>query len=144
MTAQPESRAAVTDIRSRVSRAAQACADVSNRTAILLEPVSVCGHDLASLMRGMGVDVLCGPHAPCAECPPVFLIGSAALGRPAMRRRLASSRLLHPGAVLCTITGTLTASAPGAAAPYDDARACLQAAGIGFMSETEVHDAAEA
>lgn len=137
----------VAEIRARVSQAACACTDVPNRTAILIDAVSVAGHDLASLMMGMGVDVLRGPQAPCAEFPPVLLVGAEALGQPATRRRLALSRELHPGSVICAVTGLLTgarSNADRAHAQHDDARACLLAAGIGFISTTEVDHAAEA
>ncbi|MCC5984117.1 MAG: hypothetical protein JJU42_07115 [Rhodobacteraceae bacterium] len=146
VTALSASGVSLADIRARVSEAARACAYVPNRAAILIDPVSVAGHDLASLMMGMGVDVLRGPQVPCVEYPPLLLVGAADLGRSATRRRLALSRALHPDSVICAVTGSLTETAGAASGPdaqHDDARACLLAAGIGFISTTEVNHAGE-
>ena len=147
VTALPRQRLWVPDMRARISDAATACAHISNRSTIMPEPIQVLGHDLASLLMGMGIEVFRGPHTPQTEFPPVILVGALGIQPSRMTCRLALTREIHPGTAVCVITGSL-ADPKGAAfnpvAHHDDARACLLAAGIGFISEDEVLDAAKA
>ena len=147
MMALPRRKEPAPGFGARIAGAARACAHVSNRSAILVEPASVSGHDLASVLMGLGIEVHYGPHAPFMDNPPLLLIGPGGMTRPATRHRLALARGLHPGAAICAVTGALTQPAPAWADPvarYDDARACLLMAGIGFVSAIEVDHAAEA
>lgn len=135
------------DVPSRVSDAALQCIDTPNRSVILIEPVCVAGHDLASLIMGMGFDVFHGPHMPGTEFPPLILVGSAALRRPSAQQALATGRAHHPHSSVCAVTGAFAdVGAAGRVPPpqYEDARACLQAAGIGFCQIDAVQDAKEA
>ncbi|MBE0455600.1 MAG: hypothetical protein IBX58_18360 [Roseovarius sp.] len=139
--------ASISDIRLRVSQAARALTFIDNQTAILPHPVSVAGYDLASLLMGMGIDVLRRPQALSAEFSPVFFVDAAGLDRTGMRRCLEEISRLHPKNVICAVTGTLTPITMAnndLVACFDDARACLQAAGFGFISVTEFCHAAKA
>lgn len=131
----------VRDIRFRLAEAALECSHVSNRNAILIEPISVAGYDLGSLMMGMEIDVLRGPQLPCAEFPPLLLVCATSLVRPATQQRLSLSREYHPQSIVCAITGALEEPERikrEQHTQYEDARACLSAAGIGFLAEDEV------
>lgn len=147
VTTRAKQCASLAEIRSRMSHAARACDAVTNRTAMLVDPVSVAGYDLASLMRGMGIDVVHGPHATCEGSSPVLLFDASGAGRAATLGRLEQIRRRHPGSAICAITGTLTAvmtAAGSAALHFDDARAGLLAAGIRFVTATETDHAVQA
>ena len=131
--------ASVPDIRLRIARASCVTSDISNKTALLLEPVQVAGHDLRSLMMGMGIDLHFGPHAAHMDIPSVVLTGASGTMHPVTRRRLEVTLAHYPLIALCRISGKLVD--PRAVwrdrdTRYDDPRACLLAAGIGF-SELE-------
>ena len=111
------------------------------------EPIQLLGHDLASLLMGMGVEVFRGPHTPQTDFPPVILVDALGIQLSRMTCQLALTKEIHPESVVCVITGSLADPNGSAFNPdtrYDDARACLLAAGVGFISEDEVLDAAEA
>jgi hypothetical protein len=147
MTAAIEEGPLISEMRLRISQAARMCAHVSNRAVILPEPVQVFGCDLSSLLMGMSIDVFHGHQVNHQDLAPPTIVSIGRLKCSSMKCRISLIKSFHPMSALCVITGLLESSTyrDGNCNPdYDDVRTCLFAAGIGFLSEYEALDAAEA
>jgi len=132
------------NLRRRSFAAAQACAGLSCDRVVLHGTVDVAGIDLASLFTGMGIEVFHGPQGLAANAHPLLVISTSGLQQAGSRHLLEISRRLHPLSAICVVTGGLTdcvAADVTLDAEFDDARAGLRAAGIGFISETGGSDA---
>jgi hypothetical protein len=147
MTTTVERAPLVNEMRLRISQAASKCAHLSCRSAILPEPIQVLGYDLSSLLMGMSVDVFHGPQMSKGVISPPVLVDIGRLECSNIKHKILLIKSIHPTSAVCVITG-LSEKYNGPAfnpdADYDDVRACLLAAGIGFLTKYEVLDAAEA
>jgi hypothetical protein len=140
----PDASAACRDMHARAALAALECWDIRHRSVILLDSDLPGGGELRRVLMGMGLDVFHGPHAAGAVGRPLLLFAAENRGRSELAARLDAARSVHPSAPVCVVTGLLPVS-PSDAGPcaglYDDGRALLQAAGIGFLSEMELCNA---
>lgn len=136
--------AACRDVHARAVIAAHECWDIRHRGVILLDADSGAGVELRRVLMGMGLEVFLGPHAAGIIGRPLLVFAAENRGRSELAARLEIARSVHPSAPVCIVTGLLPVRPSGQgpfAELYDDARALLRAAGIGFLSEVELRDA---
>lgn len=128
------------DVHARAALAAHECWGIRNRSVILLDSDSAVGVELRSVLTGMGLAVFHGPYATGIIGRPLLMFAVDNRLRSDVTTRLEITRRVHPTSPVCVVTGLLPVC-PSSGSPYadlyDDGRAMLQAAGIGFLSEVE-------
>lgn len=134
----------VQGIDARVAHAAHRCWDVRCPSVILVDSDAAEGVELRRVLMGMGLYVFSGPHAAGIVGQPLLMLCAANRERHDVVVGLGVARAAYPSAPVCVVTGLLPDWAHGeeiSGEPYDDGRALLQAAGIGFVSTVEFCDA---
>ena len=121
--------------------------DVTQKDVILLDLQHERHADLRHMMLAMGFDVFCGARALAAPCSTLVIVDPEGFRRSRALGHMDLVRAAQPRATLCVVIGGVhDAPIAGDTAPpeFDDARAVLSAARIGFISEVEVPDARSA
>ncbi|MEN8840763.1 MAG: hypothetical protein ABF254_04565 [Octadecabacter sp.] len=132
------------DIAQRATAAAQECWDIEARDVIYMPSNRDEFGGWRSVLQALDLTVLSGLNADIdAECdtPPLIILSAESWRTHRSSERLADLVLKCKPAVLCVLTGFVPPLSGDDDTPvfpsYRDARAILQAAGVGFFSIEE-------
>lgn len=131
------------DLGARAVHAALTCRGIRHPSVILVDADAADGTELRQVLRSMGLDVFHGPYGAGIIGRPLLMLCAGNRGRRDVGVRLDLARRAFPSAPVCVVTGLLpevSSIADDCGGPFDDARALLQVAGIGFLSTVEVCD----
>jgi hypothetical protein len=138
------------ELFNRCLRASEVYWQVSDVDVVMPIFESPNAMELRALLQSINLTVFCGlegvDYDVVGDEPPVskvVIFHAADWREPGARAKVGAVRAFLPQAVVCVVTGLLPvpdASFYPQRPVFDDARAVLQAAGVGFFSINEVHD----
>jgi hypothetical protein len=120
-----------------VSSAAQASWAVENNIVVLLNAAGFRERNLRTEFQALGLEVFAGVNSPEVGDAPVIVIDAKTWQRPQVQQEVKYWRLEKPNAAICLVTGrhrSNVAVQPIQHPVFDDARAVMWEAGIGFLS----------
>mgnify|MGYP000902757046 CR=1 FL=1 len=125
------------ELAARNQAAAQGAWEFEDGHVSMLNLESAEARDLRSLLQSLGLDVHAGVDLQKDVEVPVIMIPAADWRKVAFRQKAEALRRRLPLAIICVVTGAIVQrewTGKQCRPRFDDARALLQSAGMGFFS----------